>query len=1263
MGDDSTVRVAGELPGNRSFYILSASLELAQSSRTALKRSPYAVEGCCRLGWHSNCQPSSKKYIGQTVHTKPAKDMITQLKQMPRHCHVVIALAATLFTFVSTVRIHAIAGLEGTFEFGLDAPWRIEPNKKSDGTVEYGAIPIQLTIHDARHARLDNIIYPAGPESSGFTLPDNVVSLGQFYSVRVTEFTATETNTVEFPLSTLHEVEMTTGDWPFPRNEFGILPSHKVCRIWKGEDPEPFRDVSESSEWHGTLYYVPRTRAPGSFINLKIELLLQRGSWPPPPLEGSLRTGPFDVPITVSFDFSPFLTLRNYVRVYLAPEPMPRFDNRWLYGDLHYHSQGTDNEGESAYNYRGVIRGMGAMGLDFLFATEHASDSSQIVDADLPPLAKIPEIAHSQDDQLREENVTAVQGVLRDMNADRFAFCHSLIYGSNGANNEASFRAANFRFPQNYKSYGVVPQVFLGGELDAIPEVKASTVAENTFGGLDGKYTIQIPYGNGLLFDLNTLCDPLGCDDPRDRLLDVGDGESVLVRDFQSLSSFQFYGREHMVYFPNSAALNLGDETTFIPSRTSRFGGATRRLDNSFVPSANPTAPLLPEIERKGVVFIAHHLNAGSGSRGPDGVPWTTDHMLLKAYRSPAVLGLEFWNEDTRNRTRVCSHDFCMESGGFDGFEHGYERNETLEADSNNPIEDFFITLADWLGGNLLPEEYHKIALPLDEVRRGFISGGSDGGQFELFPFDVSEGKWQERVDDTEHALVHGAFDWDVMNLRGLDFEHNTDLAWLPPGEPRRMFMAGGSDAHGDFNYRRAGYFLGTEDANDTAIGKPRNLLFVGAPEGPVIYSEGPVAEDPTRTPTDPVTDPVFRPRAGVGLHSLRGVPDIDDLPVLEPVVERPVLEPRIPIDDLPVLDPVIDPPLMDAPVLEPISTIPPVPRSPDVLPPLTEQPVADPGTPTQPIVVPPTKIPIDEITGDLDGLKIRAHTQEQIIRALRSGRFCVTDGPAVRIAIDRNGNHQIDDEDVQMGDVFRFRRELGQRDPDTVTVLTEVLSTPEFGAVVGIDLYVGVHPSPNHANGSEPVEPRVYAPLFHGPAAARTDISPRPQVSYESNGRFYLRQKDLYWQGEWLGDTLTWHRTSGDPIRYSVTLVSTLHLDKYQVGKGISTDRFFVRAFAQTDGILTDAVSTRYAYANPIWILRTPPVLEAVDSEGIVTRPDAEPTISAILNARRELVIAFTGTCTFSPRLGEPFQDLPEAVSPYIVPADKWSGFFRARR
>ncbi|MBK7951693.1 MAG: hypothetical protein IPK00_23745 [Deltaproteobacteria bacterium] len=78
---------------------------------------------------------------------------------------------------------------------------------------------------------------------------------------------------------------------------------------------------------------------------------------------------------------------------------------------------------------------------------------------------------------------------------------------------------------------------------------------------------------------------------------------------------------------------------------------------------------------------------------------------------------------------------------------------------------------------------------------------------------------------------------WDLLQLRGLDKNRTASLSWLPSGTPRRIFAAGGSDAHGDFNYRRKGFFLGMNEATDTAIGKPRNLVHVGPAAGTPLAS------------------------------------------------------------------------------------------------------------------------------------------------------------------------------------------------------------------------------------------------------------------------------------------------------------------------------------------------------------------------------------------------------------------------------------------
>lgn len=1022
-----------------------------------------------------------------------------------------VLFALAVFGIAIADKANAIAGLEGTFEFGLDAPWRIEPNKRADGALEYGAIPLQITIHGAMDAPSDDLMYSIEPQGAVLkrittSLPKNLVSLGKIQSIRVRDLNS-GAPFVDFPLSALHEIERTTGAWPWPARS---RPTHELCRVWAGENPEPFRDVSASSEWHATLWFKPKNPSPGTYVTLQIEVILKRDPWSRAnlPTRGLLSAPGSWVDTTEK------ITLRNYVRVYLAPAPMPRFDNRWVYGDFHYHSQGTDNEGEAGYNYRGVLRAMGAMGLDFVFATEHASNSEQVVDADLPPIWDIARIANSQDEKLKESNVRWRGMVARDMNADRFVFAHDLIYGERGANKEAAIIGpkvtpsslpaivgvgpsseaigrGGYRRPQNLLSYGVVPQLFLGGELDAIPEIKASTVRDNTSQTEDNKPTVVLPFGNGLQVDISKLCDPMGCDNPVQTLLKIADADSYVVRDFQSLESFSFYGREHLVYFPStSRILAAGGGTTFIPSNTSRFGGATRRLVGQIDGEQSLGSPLLPEIERKGFAFVAHHLNSGSG-RGPDGIPWTTDHMLLKAFRSPAILGLEFWNEDSRNSESICSHYFCKgERGRQNGFyylghEEGYEREEDLVADGSNWLEDLVVKFGKLFGHNWIPEEFRNIALPLEEVRHGFVTGGARGSLFELYAFSPATGRWGNRKDTTVSPLFHGAYDWDMMNLRGLDFEGDARLPWLGARQPRRMYMGGGSDAHGDLNYRRGGYFMGTEDSNDTAIGKPRNLVFAGSPEGDVVYRD-----------------------------SERG--------------------------------------------------------------------------------------------------EIRAHSQEQIVRALKSGRFSVTDGPAIRIAIDRNNNGVIDDGDVQMGDVFTLadngalvtipdHAPVGgalSNDAATVTLLTEVVSTQEFGSVASIDVYVGVHPEPTTLQG---VTPRIYAARGHGPAGPASN---RP--GYTSNGHNYFQRTDNYWAGEELGD-VSWYPAQGAAPSYTKTFVTRLNLNRYEVGQGLPANRFFVRAFTQTTQ--GNYLPLRYGYSNPIWIVREPvPVVITPSPGSSPTEPPVSP-------------------------------------------------------
>jgi len=1175
----------------------STKMKTSQSGNSANRRGKEKKERtigvhCWHCCWWYPLRRDQREVFGIARNQRSKKTTAMQnsalaVKMSPYTAsrnRVLVFIGLALLLMSPVDKLLGYAGLEGTFEFACDAPWRIEPNKLADGTIDYGAIPIQISIHDAMYAKLDDILYVSLLGISlSIHLPDKFVSVGRFRSVRVKELAPEDKPTIEFGVQSLHEIEQVVGDWPWPPSAVNH-PIYGISRVWKGDSTAAFVDVSPTSEWHASLWYVPGNKTPGTTVILQIDVVLQRDQWP----AIKLIAGPEFLK-----DVSRYITLRNYVRVYLAPDPLPRFDNRWLYGDFHYHSQGTDNEGEFGGCYRGAVRAMGAMGMDFVFATDHASSSEQFVDADLPPVQTIARIADDEGGHLSEGDGKLTGGTLRDMDADRYAFCHELIYGSNGVNSQASLKASNGRWPQSYLSHNIAPQIFLGGEVDAIPEVRK--------GALQGYLpeptgsTIGLPYGNGLVYDIGQLCltNTDVCGDAAhvaSRLFELSDqSDSLLLHDFQGLGTFGYYGREHVVYFPNSAALRVGNETSFVASYTSKYGGATRRLDSAFVPGEPAREPLLREFERKGVVFVAHHLNGGGGP-GPDPVPWTTDHMLLKAFRSPAVLGMEFWNEDARYRTRVCSHLYCRNNADgsiYTGGEYGYERNETLTLNFSDDLaivyahanKEGFVTMLnvvmppgtvaslvflgtagyDLIGGELLPADAHNQALPLEEFRWGFASVAPNGASFELKAFDVRSGLWQESLGSTEHVLVHGAYDWDQMNLRGLDFEHNKDLAWLKPGEPRRVFMGGGSDAHGEFNFHRNGYFLGVTDVNDTAIGKPRNLVFVGDPQGavvghiePVITTGNPV---PSTTPPPNVRPPVISTRE----HRRLLPPGYASPPVV-----------RAPVQPLIRQTPAVELPQPTRPPRRP----PPPSITTGIR--AGQPPAFEPPQSTRPPRHPPVSTTTD----------IRAHSQEQVIAALRRGRFCVTDGPAIRIAIDLNANGKIDDGDIQMGDVQRLTEGVGvepRQGGQTVTLLTEVLSTAEFGPIYDVDIYVGVYPTAPRDGSSGPVEPRLYAPRLHGPLNANIGSS----YSYTSGDKMYARLTDNYWDGDSLGDRLTWNYPPGTPLRYDLILTTTLHLDRYEVGKGISANRFFVRAFARTAGDGNKQIPDRYAFSNPIWILR----------------------------------------------------------------------------
>src|SRR5262249_55637232 len=153
------------------------------------------------------------------------------------------------------------------------------------------------------------------------------------------------------------------------------------------------------------------------------------------------------------------------------------------------------------------------------------------------------------------------------------------------------------------------------------------------------------------------------------------------------------------------------------------------------------------------------------------------------------VLGLEVWNEDVRMKNTAGQ---------------GTTKEMGFETSTGNAGFGF-----------------------RNDEPKGFVNG-----KFEMYPWArFPEPSFAQACLGVEWTLFWGARLWDQMNLRGLVPSETASISWLQAGEPRRLFFAGGSDAHGDLNYHRAGYMLGLEQIDDTAIGKPRNLVFAGAPE------------------------------------------------------------------------------------------------------------------------------------------------------------------------------------------------------------------------------------------------------------------------------------------------------------------------------------------------------------------------------------------------------------------------------------------------
>ncbi|MEO8700335.1 MAG: hypothetical protein ABI867_09840 [Kofleriaceae bacterium] len=652
---------------------------------------------------------------------------------MTRHPALCLALAAcaTDPEPLASTTTQAMEGRVFSAELALDAPWRLEPEEALElcpdpkggcaASYRYGKVPIVVSLRDT------------DVEWSPFEVKSvDVVELGTGFSQH-------------FELAQFHEIEWTRGRWPWPLpGEDWELPEadHRLCRLWQGDTcPEAGKDLWLVSEWDGLVFYaIQQPKHRGQDVRLEVRLNYIRRQI------GQNPDDPKDAEVTYPAD-----VFENELVVHLGDAPLPRFGTHWAYGDLHYHSQGTDNEGEAGYGHRATLHAVSAIGLDFVLATEHASDSGQI--------SGIP------------DSVSQPFDTLRDMSGGRFRMLRRRLNASDGAN------AQILSFPRrrNFDQLSV-PQLFLGGEVDAYPEV---TPAERSSGllayGSTGRYALDTcgVVAPGMPCTLNTLLTPKCTHDAPLQLFPPGcpSGSELryAVSDKQGFDLDNFdigyaRARQHLVYFPEDPAR----EDAFIASHTSTWGGGTRSLESI----------LKVELEdrRKGAVFLAHPVDrelepdgreaTGMMRLGPDIIPYS-EAQLRDAFASQHVLGLEAWNEDPRLRT---------------------------EKAGAGPI------------------------------------ASADG----LTPFKAGTTKWQI-VDDRPliFSLVHhGVAAWDRMLRWGIDPVRTAPLTWLPQGRVRRVYFAAGSDAHGDLNYRRAGYMFGVDLVTDTAIGKPRNLVYVGPPQG-----------------------------------------------------------------------------------------------------------------------------------------------------------------------------------------------------------------------------------------------------------------------------------------------------------------------------------------------------------------------------------------------------------------------------------------------
>ena len=898
-------------------------------------------------------------------------------------------------------------------EFAIDAPWRIEPFVNAQGQMEYGPIPITITFHDVNFA---DGSFPTGDKKVGVFFNAEVIERQQ-----LADFTVRDTSTEIFP-NQLREIER-----KIRISEPETEPQREVC-VPAQSDCTALTRIAGSNEWHAMFWYTPTApMTAGSKIYLQVSAFTKLG--------GKTREW------------------RNYLVVHLGEKPLPRFSRNWLYGDLHYHSQMTDNEGESGYSYRNVIRTMGAMGLDFAFATDHASGGAQV----------------------------ASQGEARDLNPKRFQVAKDILYRADGANAMFGRDLAVNGFPR-FRQSNLLPQLFMGEELDVMPEMNAAEQASGKllFGdgqiypwstvsdcnGVNCLATFSMPAGTNASAAFGTCVATLmraavspgsspveleaqariKCIDLYKESIAVAD-QRFIILDKQGIPTVNIVkvpARQHIVYFP---ADNSTTGAGFIAGNTGEYGGATRRL-----------VEVAAQISNQGVGFLAHPVDARSpgGEKGPDVVPYSRV-QLEEAWRSPGILGLQLWNEDFTYKENVESGDILRVKTEFMS---DFVASDNIKKHIYHlPWNIYLSPLAAAFNGGTIQDALSLYA-KTPTLPWKWKTFEKQARSFDDKVLVEANGKpaMREIAKVTTNAdNYHGTVAWDAFLRKGLDPVATLSLPWLPSGQPRKWFMAGGSDGHGDFNYRR------------------------------------------------------------------EGRPDTGGITTIEPL-------------------PWTDRPVSDAGIGKPRNLV------------LTDSPNGPP-------------------TGEVPN--IRRTTNTQVIRALKLGQFSVTDGPALRIVADRNRDERADDADFQMGSTVN--RYPGEHIP----IIVQWESTPEFGRVKEIQLYVG-----NKAETISDVSDGPDRFVDYDPTGA----TPSPYGKYKKRQNFKfiipVNQRNF--------------AMSGQVIYY----LSAKHfLALTDTSSNAAENGLYVRAFAKTvlrkettaslqdcpTEFLHDSCGGRSAYTNPIWVASKP--------------------------------------------------------------------------